>query len=381
MQTEPNKDGYYRASFVVETDNGEKKRITVRSKKSQADAYKQLERKRVEYENGLLLITGKSTVKKWAEEWLKTYKKNSVGAGTFKSYESRLDNHILPRIGKLQLNQVKPHHLQSILSDKAGLSTSLVTKIKNTMEQLFEQAEANGMILKSPAKFLEIPKTYTNTRRSITEEERATILEAAKTHRAGLWIKLMLYCGLRPSEAVVITWNDIDMAKKNITVNKALDLKTNTIKDTKTASGNRVVPIPDIFLNELREAESKKDSLYISVQPTTKKPHTAESMRCMWESFKRNMDIAMGAEVYRNQIINSVVAGDLTPYCLRHTYCTDLQDAGVPINVAKYLMGHSDIKVTANIYTHHTAAASKGAVAALNKLHRGQTGDKQKKKG
>ena len=47
--------------------------------------------------------------------------------------------------------------------------------------------------------------------------------------------------------------------------------------------------------------------------------------------FKRELEIHMGAEVYRNQIIQSVVAPDLVPYCLRHTYCTDLQRAGVPL--------------------------------------------------
>ena len=65
----------------------------------------------------------------------------------------------------------------------------------------------------------------------------------------------------------------------------------------------------------------------------------------------------MGAKVYRNQIIESVVAEDLVPYCLRHTYCTDLEIAGVPLNVAKLLMGHSDVSVTANIYTHKSDEA------------------------
>ena len=68
--------------------------------------------------------------------------------------------------------------------------------------------------------------------------------------------------------------------------------------------------------------------------------------------FKRDLDIQMGAKLERNKIIKSVVAPDLTPYCLRHTYCTDLQRAGVPINIAKELMGHADIQTTANIYTH-----------------------------
>ena len=71
-----------------------------------------------------------------------------------------------------------------------------------------------------------------------------------------------------------------------------------------------------------------------------------------WHNFCRQMDIENGAKVYRNQIVESVLAPDLEPYLLRHTFCTDCQAAGVPLNVAKELMGHSDISVTAKIYTH-----------------------------
>ena len=60
------------------------------------------------------------------------------------------------------------------------------------------------------------------------------------------------------------------------------------------------------------------------------------------------------------------VSPDLVPYCLRHTFCTDLQDAGVPINVAKVLMGHSSIKVTAQIYTHHTEKSMESAREKMN---------------
>ena len=64
------------------------------------------------------------------------------------------------------------------------------------------------------------------------------------------------------------------------------------------------------------------------------------------------MDILNGAKVYRNEIKESTLAPDLTAYLLRHTFCTDCQAAGVPLNVAKELMGHKDISVTAKIYTH-----------------------------
>ena len=73
----------------------------------------------------------------------------------------------------------------------------------------------------------------------------------------------------------------------------------------------------------------------------------------------------MGAKVYRNKIVESVVAPDLTPYCLRHTFCTDLQRAGVVFNVAKELMGHSDVSVTANIYTHKDNGVLHAGIALL----------------
>ncbi len=68
----------------------------------------------------------------------------------------------------------------------------------------------------------------------------------------------------------------------------------------------------------------------------------------------------------REGVIATNPADDLCPYCLRHTYGTDLQDAGVPINVAKYLMGHSDITTTANIYTDTTDDSIESAREKIN---------------
>ena len=75
----------------------------------------------------------------------------------------------------------------------------------------------------------------------------------------------------------------------------------------------------------------------------------------------------MGCKVFRNEVLPPFwVADDLVPYCLRHTYCTDLQAAGVPINIAKEFMGHSDISTTANIYTHSSDEAVSTAAASIN---------------
>ena len=61
----------------------------------------------------------------------------------------------------------------------------------------------------------------------------------------------------------------------------------------------------------------------------------------------------MGCKTYRNQLIPPYpLADDFVPYCFRHTYCTDLCKAGVDVRTAQKLMGHANISITADIYTH-----------------------------
>ena len=88
----------------------------------------------------------------------------------------------------------------------------------------------------------------------------------------------------------------------------------------------------------------------------------------MWESFRHALALEMGAQTYRGALVTNPVADDLTPYCLRHTYATDLQTAGVPINVAKDLLGHATIAMTSQIYTHLSDAAFASAAAQIIQL-------------
>ena len=212
------------------------------------------------------------------------------------------------------------------------------------------------MVNENPAERLVMPKASDGTRRALTDKERRYITELAETHPSGLWIKIMLYCGLRPQETATLQWKNINFANKFITVNSASESLTNEIKTPKSVAGNRDIPIPEELLKSLLEAKGKPFE-YILTQRTTGNRHTKSSMRCLWSSFKRDLNIAMGVKVYRNELIPPfAVADDLVPYNLRHTYCTDLQDAGVPINIARELMGHEDISTTSRTvsYTHLT---------------------------
>ncbi len=113
------------------------------------------------------------------------------------------------------------------------------------------------------------------------------------------------------------------------------------------------IPIPPALLDALKEHKAKElNNEYVFVKYEKHTRMDDNAFYQSWKNFVKEMDLANGAHLYRNQVKNSIIAPDFEPYLLRHTFCTDCQAAGVPINVAKEWMGHSDISVTAKIYTH-----------------------------
>lgn len=292
----------------------------------------------------------------WASEWIKTYKAGACNDKTYKDYEHRLDKFILPEIGHIKLKSVKPIHLQKIMQSVSGLSQSRIDKVYQCLCQIFDKAEQNDLIQKSPARGLDKPKGTAGTHRSITDEERTVILNVAHYHKHGLWVKIMLFCGLRTGETARIKVCHFDFEKKLL-----------FIDGTKNKNAKRMVPIPDEILQEVKAL--KKDPFeYLFTNETGRaiQPHNRGRM---WKAFKRAMHIEMGGKIFREAIVPPLmVADDLVPYCLRHTFCTDLQDAGIPINIAKELMGHSDISLTAKIYTHYTETSLNNAADLLKKF-------------
>ena len=95
--------------------------------------------------------------------------------------------------------------------------------------------------------------------------------------------------------------------------------------------------------------------------------HNRSSYGALTKALRREMNISMGCRVYRSALIPPYpLADDFVPYNLRHTYCTDLQKAGVDIRTAQKLMGHADIQTTANIYTHQDEDLLLEAAKLLN---------------
>jgi integrase len=340
-------DGLYRLNFSFEG-----REYCVRSKDPKALTAK-MTKKLQELSSGVKVINGNTLVMDWARDYIKTYK-SGVSTGARKRMESMLKNYIDPEIGRMKLRDVRPVHCQNVLNTMQGKATDTITKCRNLLFNIFESAVDNSLITKNPAKSLTMPAVSTKeTHRSISDRERVvlqetckTLLEGEKTRFIGVWVLLLLYTGLRPGESVALTGADI--VGGFVRVNKAIS-RYGGVKDPKSEAGTRKVPIIPALQDVLPKV-GMEDLLF---------PNRAGNVpdsgwiRKTWGKFLAAMDETELTMIEAGKLSPLREAlPPLVPYDLRHTYCTDLERAGVPLNVASKLMGHAGVEITAKIYTH-----------------------------
>ena len=329
-------------------------------------------------EAGVKETTSNMTVAKWSNQWLSSYKSGVVSDDWYNHMESIIRKVIVPSIGDVRIKDVKPMHIQAMYNGQLQMSDSHQKKVQLVTRQIFDSAVDNDLISKDPAKRIKVA-TNGNKRsesgyRTITNEERKLTLKTAEKHpELGRFFLIMLYCGCRPQEVARLKMSDYDAKERILHVSRAK--KTDgTTGEPKSGAGVRGIPVPNKLAEALDALEKAPEELIVTSEQG--RPLTDTSYRRLWKKFKRQMEIENGAELFRQQVIRPTLSEDFVPYCYRHTYCTDLQDAGVPVTVAQRLMGHSSVKVTADIYTHHSKESFEDARNKVNQYHKRKNGKK-----
>lgn len=261
------------------------------------------------------------TVSEWCDSYLLMYKKR-VSTNTLRDYELVL-RHFCETFGERFVCDILPYELQDFFDTLEGRSFSYVHKMHFLVKAVFKSAVVNGLADSDPSLMLMMPPTTRGTHRVITDSERTALLSVAEHHYAKNYIYLMLFCGLRPSETVRVQGKDID-AEHGIL----------HVRGTKTKSADRLVPIPDRIIASLSGFKSEQ---YVVVGRKGK-PLKSVSVGGLWDDIKRSLPIKT----------------NMRPYDLRHTFCTDLCNANVPIAVACKIMGHADTQMVMNVYYHAT---------------------------
>lgn len=328
------------------------------------------ERKRDEYRASALVgakFSKDITVSEWVSIFKQTYRTRVNGA--YLKMDDVPYNRLVKKLGKLRVADVTEVDLQKALNELAGMSYSTVDKYRQAMRRVFERARKNKIISENPADGLILPQFEKGSHRALERWEIEHILANWNTgaSHAGIWVLLMLLCGLRRGEMMALRWENVNLTARTLTVCEVAVIQSNrTIieRRAKTDAGLRTIPICQALYAALMSfPESERTGLVCL--SAKHKLLTESAVSRGLETFCKVMERILNGEpptqrgrrtdIERKQATKKEPDRKLfsfTAHDLRHTYATALYDAGVPVKAAQYFLGHADIRVTLDLYTH-----------------------------
>lgn len=362
------KDGRYAYVYV---DNNGKQKFTYSWKLENTDRVPQGKRACVslrdkvkmlkkDLESGIVPNGGNMTVQQLVEKYIS--QKTGVRHNTEANYKFviniiRKEAFGAKRIDKVKLSDAK-QWLIKLQKDGRGYST--IHTVRGVVRPAFKMAVDDDLIRKNPFEF-QLATVVVNdsvVREAITKKQQRAFLEFVKQdehfsqYYEGIFI--LFNTGLRISEFVGLTMADIDFEERKIKVSHQLQRKRNmeyVIEDTKTSSGTREVPMSDEVYEAFRHIVDKRKK--------PKKEPKVDGYKGFLYLDKNDMPmVALHWEKYFQHICekyNKTYKEELpkiTPHVCRHTFCSNMAKSGMNPKALQYIMGHSDISVTLNTYTH-----------------------------
>jgi len=257
---------------------------------------------------------------------------------------SILYNTLVKKFSKLDdipLKDITTLHIQECINDmvKEGLNTSTIQGYTSKLRTMLNSAiKPYKIILTNPVDSdIRIPESKKDEKiKALNKLELDDLLKRIKPEKDYMIALIAATCGLRLGEILGLTWNDIDLKKSTLSVNKQWKkLKDNTygFGDTKTKNSNRVVPIPPKTLTELKKYKISNISNITDMNNRIFiDKHTGTVSGRFFDKLKR-------------------LGYDITIHDLRHTYATMLIANGVDFKTVAKFLGH-DVDMTMKIYSH-----------------------------
>lgn len=388
-------NNYYRATAVIAKDGSGNPIRKEFYGKSKSDA----ESKKNEYlknlEMGLELDYKEKVLRDLMRTWLFEVVRVASKPATFERYESIYRNYIKndpstkdepSPLFNLNVYDIRPIQIQRYYNDlyANNKSSSVIRNLNKFLKTFFNYAYEEGYILKNPCigKKIVIPRNSEVNEDSeesreffiFTEEEIKSFQKAIEKNRIRALFILALATGLRRGELLGLKWSDINFDSKELKVQRSVKRVTLInekeeregkiiVQLPKTKTSIRTVPIPSsvIPILEKHKIQQNKERLKLGDSYLNNDGYvfTTESgnlidPRNLLRAYMRALK--SGGIMYRKF------------HNLRHTYATRLFEEDVPLKTVQELLGHSDLSVTSNIYTHVMPAKKNDAAEKLNKL-------------
>ena len=339
-----------------------------------------------EYNNGGTPFTPSDvSVADYMMYWLQNGATSTHKETTVKTYRVYVNKHIVPRIGHYRLSALTPTILSEMVNKMKvnGYSKSTIMVNKAVISSALDYAvEPLRYIKDNPMRYVKTPKIEREPARRevISNDDWNTIIDRFNFGNR-FYIPLMIgyHCGTRISECMALTWDDIDLENKSISINKQLINSKGWKYSAPKQSSSRVVKfgeiLKDVLLKERQrqkenEAEYaelyykiyKKDGILISSQEEL--PYERVYPVCINDDGQMTTSRSF---LYATRVISNDLGIKFDYHCLRHTHATKLIEGGANLKAVQTRMGHKDISTTLQIYSHTTKSMEDEAVDIFEK--------------
>lgn len=351
------KDGIYMYRYT----DFNKKRVTV-----YASTLKELREKEKEIQNltnnGISYSDGALTLKQLIERYKEI--KQGVSYNTKVVYDSIIKLLSETQLGNKKIKDIKGSDLKLwfIYLHNNGRKYNSIKAVYAVIKAAYRVALMEDLVAKTPCNFLlsSIIEDDSVHRRALTDEECEKIinyLKGSTKYRRFLPIFIILLeTGLRAGELCGLTMNDIDLENRTINVSHQLIVeKSNylTITKPKSTNGIRKIPMTELVYQSFKDAiefrqqvpnlgievDGYRDFIFLKISGMPMYPrYIAQYFRFIVDAY--------------NELNCNEPMIRFTPHVLRHTFCSKLAKNGMSIKNLQYLMGHSNVSLTLNVYTH-----------------------------
>jgi len=290
------------------------------------------------------------TLKDYAERWLKIVKPY-LAQRTHVSYTHLLTLYIWPTLGAMKLREVRPLHVMQLLEEKRlTLGRNTVRLIKATLSTMFRHAVRHELIPVNPAlgKFEEpgkrgrSPKVNSMSYNQVAQFKQTMDLMRQDGRLDLRWMLLfstMAGTGLRPSEALALQPGDLDLSRRRLKVERALDYDGG-VKPTKTDE-TRTVDLSDPLADSLRG--------YLTWLDLEAMAHGRVPLWLFSDDAGKVLTPEKIRHVFQH-ILKQAGLPPFTPYDLRHTFASLLLSANVPLLYVQKMLGHRNATTTLRYY-------------------------------
>lgn len=307
------------------------------------------------FENGQLKPRSKRyTFRDIYDQWFSQHKQ-SIKPSSAYATQLLFNNHILPELGSRYIDKITPAICQLAVNRWADKRPKSYKALAIQASQVFDYAYRLELIDNNPFKRVIVPRLKQQTTKDnyYTKQELSHFLECCKKEcdlKYYAAFRLLAYSGMRKGELRALTWADVSFSKSQISINKTVGYNHgNIIQSTKTKNSTRVISMDQQTMAILKEWQARQRK----------------------DLFRLGYNALNGCQLVfngrRNKILSSPILGDvmrnvqakhdlkkITVHGLRHTHCSLLLAAGVPVNDVKDRLGHANIQTTLNIYAHVT---------------------------